>query len=259
MHYIGRNLVVVGSVLGLGLIGSLLTTGSNHPGVLEAASPGPTVTIAGPLPLPVNGAVTVANTPNVNVANTPGVTVTNTPNVNVANTPNVNVANMPSVNVSNASLPVTGSVSINGTPNVNISNSSLTVTPGASDPGSPNFMPTAASNNGVSQGQSCEVMVPGPDSGHRLVIEYISAYGQVQPASSRVTQVTVSENFFRFHYFAPSSQLPDGVGNNNWVVSQPVRLYIDPGASLTLDVSGDVNVTGGNCSIYYTGYLVPTS
>ena len=258
MRNIGRNSVILGGVLSLGLIGSLLNTGSN-PGALHAASPGPAVTIAGPLPLPVNGAVTVNGTPNVNVANTPSVTVSGTPNVNVANTPNVNVANMPSVNVTNASLPVTGSVSINGTPNVNVSNSSLTVTPGPSDPGSPNFMPAAASGNAVFQGQSCEVSFQGPDSGHRLVIEYISAFGQVQPATSRVTQTTISENFFRFHYFAPSSQIPDGIGNVNWVVSQPTRLYIDPGANVVLDVSGDANVTGGNCALYYTGYLVPTS
>ncbi len=51
------------------------------------------------VPLPVQGTVSVGNTPSVHVTNTPVVTVGNSPSVTVANTP--------SVNVSNSALPVT--------------------------------------------------------------------------------------------------------------------------------------------------------
>ena len=45
------------------------------------------------VPLPVQGTVSVGNTPSVHVTNTPSVTVGNTPNVNVANTPSVTISN----------------------------------------------------------------------------------------------------------------------------------------------------------------------
>src|SRR5260370_42377732 len=85
-----KSLIVAGGLVALGSIGTIMNHVQN-PAALHAADVGPQVTIAAPLPLPVN------------VTGTPGVNVNNTPNVNVSNTPNVNVANSPTVQVGNTS------------------------------------------------------------------------------------------------------------------------------------------------------------
>jgi len=74
MQQLKKSGMVVAGALTLGLIGTWMT-----PSVAHAD---PTVTIGGPLPLPVS----VTNTPNVNVANTPSVSVSNSPTVQVGNT-----------------------------------------------------------------------------------------------------------------------------------------------------------------------------
>ncbi|HEY4362858.1 MAG TPA: hypothetical protein VGN17_17950 [Bryobacteraceae bacterium] len=66
MQQLKKSGMLVAGVITLGVIGSWMT-----PNVAHAD---PTVTIGGPLPLPV----TVGNTPNVNVANSPTVKVGNT-------------------------------------------------------------------------------------------------------------------------------------------------------------------------------------
>lgn len=57
----------------------LAAIGARMDSKLAAADTGPTVTIGGPIPLPVTGNVGVVGTPNVNIGNTPTVTIANTP------------------------------------------------------------------------------------------------------------------------------------------------------------------------------------
>src|SRR5260370_27827906 len=80
MQSLKKSLIVAGGLVALGSIGTIMNHVQN-PAALHAADAGPQVTIAAPLPLPVN------------VTGTPGVNVNNTPNVNVANTPTVQVGN----------------------------------------------------------------------------------------------------------------------------------------------------------------------
>lgn len=82
MQSLTKSLTVVVCLVALGSIGTMMNHFQN-PGSLRADTDrGPTVTIAAPLPLPVN----VTGTPGVNVNNTPNVHVTNSPAVLVGNT-----------------------------------------------------------------------------------------------------------------------------------------------------------------------------
>src|SRR3954466_8350136 len=84
MKTIGRVLLLVSCIGLMALAVSLVTNNS-----AEATNP-QLVTVTN-TPLPVQGSISVANTPSVNIANTPGVNITNT-SVPVAG--NVNVANV---------------------------------------------------------------------------------------------------------------------------------------------------------------------
>ena len=81
MQSLKQSLIVAGSLLALGSIGTIMNQFRN-PAALRADDGGPKVTIAAPLPLPVS----VTGTPGVNVNNTPNVNVTNSPTVQVGNT-----------------------------------------------------------------------------------------------------------------------------------------------------------------------------
>ena len=100
------------ALLGLGLMAiALLPFSEEHAGATQPMPVNVTNT-----PLPVQGMVSVGNTPNVNIANAPSVSVTNVPNVNVANSPNVNVANTPNVNVANSSIAVANALDASTNP-----------------------------------------------------------------------------------------------------------------------------------------------
>jgi len=82
MQSLKQSLIVAGSLIALGSIGTIMNHAQN-PAALHADDDGggSKVTIAAPLPLPVS----VTGTPGVNVNNTPNVHVTNSPTVQVGN------------------------------------------------------------------------------------------------------------------------------------------------------------------------------
>jgi len=159
-------------------------------------------------------------------------------NVNVVNTPNVNVANTPSVSVSN-------------TPNVNVAN-----TPTVQDRDNPARQPFQASFTvgfPIGSFQATEtITVP---AAKRFVIEYIS----VGPGRD-LTQVTITtivngngalstlmllqqpnQEFF------PATFLG---------ASQTVRLYADPGTSVSCKIFRSTNIDFIALPLMISGYLV---
>jgi hypothetical protein len=95
------------ALLGLGLLAiAILPFSEEH---AAATQPMP-VSITN-TPLPVQGTVSVGNSPSVNVANTPSVNVANTPNVNISNS-SMAVSN----SLDSGSNPIPLVVSVQGTP-----------------------------------------------------------------------------------------------------------------------------------------------
>lgn len=81
MKILKNCLIVAVALVALGSIGTIMNHVQNPAALRAGDDGGPKVTIAAPLPLPVN------------VTGTPGVNVNNTPNVHIANSPTVEVGN----------------------------------------------------------------------------------------------------------------------------------------------------------------------
>lgn len=186
--------------------------------------------------------VNVVNTPNVNVANTPGVTVTNTPTVNVGNTPSVNVAN-------------TATVQVSGTPSVEIKNDASTpvITRSTDEPARQPFstFQTCSTNSGGTQECTAIFNVP---ANKQLVIEYVSilcfGFGNPNPARSTITATTGGSSVpYRFLRGDPSP-----IFNNEFQSNSLVRIYADPGTTVTL--TGTQNGNGSSFQFSLSGYFV---
>ena len=188
------------------------------------------------VPLPVQGTVSVGNTPNVHVTNTPVVTVGNSPSVNVANTP--------SVNVSNSTLPVTNPLDSFSNP------VPLLVSTDAQPYESSCGISTAQDFN-----QSCSFdAVP---TGKRLVIREFSALTFTSPGTS-VHQLFLQVGWkggLLQHYFPLFSLGSDGF-NTTAAVHTETTIYAESSSSPTCVVVDTAqNSWEANCSI--TGYLIP--
>jgi len=187
--------------------------------------------------------VNVVNTPNVSVANTPSVTVTNTPTVNVGNTPSVNVAN-------------TATVQVSGTPSVQVKNdvSTPVVTRSTDEPARQPFSTFHTCSTNTNGGtQECSVTFNVPSS-KELVIEYVNVqcfgFGSPNPAQSTITTTaggsSVPYNFLRGD--------PNPIFNNVFQNNALVRIYADPGTTVTL--TGIQNGNGSTFQFSLSGYYV---
>ena len=187
--------------------------------------------------------VNVVNTPNVNVVNTPGVTVTNTPTVNVGNTPSVNVAN-------------TATVQVSGTPSVEVKNDASTpvITRSTDEPSRQPFsILRSCSTNTTGGTQTCTTTFNVPTN-KELVIEYVNiqcfGFGSPNPAQSTITTTaggtSVPYNFLRGD--------PNPIFNNVFQSNALVRIYADPGTTVTL--MGTQNGNGSTFAFSLSGYYV---
>jgi hypothetical protein len=187
--------------------------------------------------------VNVVNTPNVSVVNTPGVTVTNTPTVNVGNTPSVNLAN-------------TATVQVSGTASVEVKNDASTpvITRSGDEPARQafsTFQTCSTNTNGGTQSCAASFNVP---ANKELVIEYVSVqcfgFGSPNPAQSTITTTaggsSVPYNFLRGD--------PNPIFNNVFQNNALVRIYADPGTTVTL--AGVQNGNGSTFQFSLSGYYV---
>jgi hypothetical protein len=180
------------------------------------------------VPLPVQGTVSVGNTPSVHVTNTPVVTV----------------GNSPSVNVSNSSLPVTNPLDSFSNP------VPLLVSTDAQPYESSCGIFTAQDFN-----QSCSFdAVP---TGKRLVIREFSAVTFTSPGTS-VHQLFLQVGWkggLLQHYF-PLFSLGSDAFNTTAAVHTETTIYAESSSSPTCVVVDTAqNSWEANCSI--TGYLIP--
>ena len=180
------------------------------------------------VPLPVQGTVSVGNTPNVHVTNTPVVTV----------------GNSPSVNVSNTSLPVTNPLDSFSNP------VPLLVSTDAQPYESSCGISTAQDFN-----QSCSFdAVP---TGKRLVIREFSALTFTSPGTS-VHQLFLQVGWkggLLQHYF-PLFSMGSDAFNTTAAVHTETTIYAESSSSPTCVVVDTAqNSWEANCSI--TGYLIP--
>jgi len=180
------------------------------------------------VPLPVQGTVSVGNTPNVHVTNTPVVTVGNSPSVNVSNTtlpvtnPLDSFSNPVPLLVSTDAQPYESSCVISGTQDFN---------------------------------QSCSFdAVP---TGKRLVIREFSALTFTSPGTS-VHQLFLQVGWkggLLQHYF-PLFSLGSDAFNTTAAVHTETTIYAESSSSPTCVVVDTAqNSWEANCSI--TGYLIP--
>lgn len=95
-------------------------------------------------------------------------------------------------------------------------------------------------------------------AGKRLVIENISANGRVpagQPFLNLHISTNVANGGSKAHYLVMSQQ--GSVGNTTWfAASQQVRLYADPGTSVTFSVFRVAAGPEGVVDVTISGYLI---
>lgn len=111
----------------------------------------------------------------------------------------------------------------------------------------PAFQPVQVSRN------STGVLVTVP-VGKRLVIEFVSGYQVITASISPCTEIQLyslpaAPTFV--HYLAPSIIVPNG-GNNNCLVNQPMRMYVDEGRQVYVYF----NPSQGTRYLAITGYYV---
>ena len=195
----------------------------------------------------------------VNVVNTPTVNVGNTPTVNVGNTHSVNVANSPTVNLAPGA-----SVGINPLSNtVRLPNTTASPLPvfDAQDARQP-FQASASSIQEAGTNGSTVTVATVP-AGKRLVIEFVSATGQLPPGQQVVAwriNTIAPPTGGQTHELLINAQPPFVNGDALFRASQQVRLYADPGATAGADVRAlfTRNTSAGQALFLMTisGYLV---
>jgi hypothetical protein len=181
------------------------------------------------------------------------VTVTNTPlpvqgSISVANTPSVNIANTPGVNIANTSVPVTGNVNVTNALDSKGNPMPLVVTPQAltvSDWCEPEPGSETCSLSAVPQGM-------------RLVIQEVdmavSAASGVNVYNAEMDTQLNSKT--AYHQFVLTNQGNDSFTDVHFATHQQTTIYADTGSQPVCSIAG--NTTGNiflRCT--YSGYLVP--
>lgn len=147
MSRLGNKIMALGVLGGLALAGFLM---NSKPAA--AGDGGPTVTIGGPLPVPVTGTATVSGTIAATQSGAWSVGISGTPNVNIASLPAVQLSGNTTVNVANPSAAPLFVVNL-------------------SDPGRAPYQSTQLLG---CNGNQCSASFPGAQNGHRLVVEHIT-------------------------------------------------------------------------------------
>ena len=208
-----------------GLVGfGLLALAFMPMNVHRAAASNPQSVIVSNVPLPVQGTVSVGNTPSVRVSNTPSVTV------------------------ANASLPVNGSVSVANA--VDSGNHAIPLL--VTWQGTPYWDQCGGSGN-VDYNTTCSMhSVP---TGMRLIIESASVNAASGTTSDSVLGVAIHSTFNganTYEYVAPSNTgSATGLFQS---ASGPIKLFADPGSTpqCSMIATGFVSY---DCTI--SGYLIP--
>jgi hypothetical protein len=231
MQYVARVLVLT---LALGVLAVTLSFYSSQPAV---AGPGATSVIVTNTPLPVTG--------NVNAA------VTSLPAVQISGTPSVNA------NITNGSVTVSGTVGVGSMPPID---GNVTVANSAANP-----VPTIVADNPPAEPFTWALPVIFPDTGNfSLLVPPITPDGKT--VSSAVIEilsgacgglpVPMSGIAISLAASSPSYNLPFALGPDPTapVGSQTVRLYVQPGSSITLHPLA--SETGGGCSVSFFGHYI---
>jgi hypothetical protein len=113
----------------------------------------------------------------------------------------------------------------------------------------------------IPQGQQTSSNSFAIPAGKRLVIEYASGTMFSPPADARLSVhiQTIVNNTVVSHYVVPSLQGSFGQNAANfYVASQPMKLYADPGTSITLitDTLGAPSDGQSGAALVMSGYLV---
>jgi len=227
---------VLGLLMGCGIVAALIATGGTTPVSATGTAP-VTVTFT---PLPVQGSVTYASTPDVNIANTPlavsgSVSISGTPTVSLSGTPTISLSTNSSVSVSNA---------------LDSSSNAVPLLTRASD--NPAFQPYQSACQ-IGLGLTCAFdSVP---SGKRLVIQEFDFDGDI--GSGNIVHVFVHTTLnsktvlhaFTLAFMGTHSSL------NAYATHQQTALYSEAGSTPVCDVDiGGSNAQNMNCQV--SGYLV---
>jgi hypothetical protein len=205
MRGITKPVLVSGVIIALYILGAAM--GSRHTSA-RADNGGPIVTIGGPLPVPVSGAVSALQTGAWTVG------IAGTPNVNVTGLPAVNLAAGASVNVANTSA--------NPVPILDI------------DSAVRHAYQSHVQMANQCTGQNCNFVFAAPLAGHRLVVEHIAGVISLQNVSSQIGISVVNQSAsLMANVLAPPP--PPSFGYTQF--DQPVLFYIDLQQSFSVGVS----------------------
>jgi hypothetical protein len=189
-------------------------------------------------------------------------TIQNTANVNIANTPSVNatISGTPAVN---ATITGTPSVTVSGTPNVSVTN----LPTGTAGPGPTTGLLVKSLDNPAQQvfqksigcatvaagGTNCLASFVVP-AGKVLVLEYVQFFS-TEFGGSSVTLCaldTTAAGTAQQYNFAPGPR----VLTNHPLSEHLVRIYADPGSTVTFLGAEDTSVGNVNFNALLSGYLV---
>jgi hypothetical protein len=185
----------------------------------------------------------------VNVVNTPTVNVGNTPSVNIANSPTVNLASGASVGIN----PLSNTVRLHNT----------TASPLPVFDANDGRQPFQSSASSIQEGTNVSmVTVATVPAGKRLVIEFVSATGQLPPgqhvAAWQITTIAPPTGGAT-HDLLVNEQPPFVNGDALFRTSQQVRLYANSGSTVgdvRVGFSRSSSVGIGQFHVTISGYLV---
>jgi hypothetical protein len=89
------------------------------------------------------------------------------------------------------------------------------------------------------------------------VVQHVSAQG-VFPAGQRfrVNLFAGGASFFVRHQLLPT-RVFGGASTSEWVASQPMRLDLDPGFELAVELKRSASSGTGSLLVYVSGYTIP--
>lgn len=226
-----RNYLLAASGLGILVVGLVLTS----PPASNAVPGPPTqdVLVVNPTAMPVPtaaqgtttiaGSVSVANTPAVTFA--PGASVGIDPAGNTVQVANTTANPVPMFNVNDAGQPFQAGIGI--------------------------------TQSGTNVSLTDVATVP---AGYRLVIEFVSARGQVPPTQHvELMEIITSTDPFggATHELLVNAQPPAVIGDALFRASQQVRLYANPGTKVQALFRRSSSAGNATFVMTISGYLVP--
>ena len=94
-------------------------------------------------------------------------------------------------------------------------------------------------------------------AGSRYVVQHVSAQG-IFPAGQRfrVNLFAGGPSFFVRHQLLPT-RVFGTAGSSEFVASQPMRIDLDPGVQLAVELKRSSNAGTGSLLVYVSGYTIP--